>query len=99
MANLSNVDAAKIRAAAQKLSGIEADIQGNVGKISDAMDRLDKGWTSEVKTQFLSVWQEDAEALVEMMGQYMEINELLTQAAQEFEQTENDMVSEVGKLK
>ena len=99
MAKLSNVDAAKIRSTAQKLGDIEAEIRTCVGKINDAISALDKGWQSEVKAQFMGVWQEDAEALCEMMEQYAEVQELLQQAAQDFERTEENMTSHVRKLR
>lgn len=98
MANLSNVDAAKIRATAQKLADIDADIISCVRKINDAISSLNKGWKSEVKAQFMAKWQEDAEALCEMMEQYEEVQELLLKSAQDFERTEEDMASQVRKL-
>ena len=99
MANMTNVDGARIRATAQKLADIDLDILACVRKINDAMAALDKGWKSEVKTQFMQNWQEDAEALCEMMDQYIEVQELLDKAAQDFDRTEDDMVAEVGRLK
>lgn len=99
MANLSNVDADKIRATARKLGDIVEGIVDQVGKISDAMVSLDKGWISDVKDQFLEKWLEDSDALIEMMEQYEEVDSLLEQAAKTFEQNEEDMIAEVGKLK
>ncbi len=99
MSELSNVDAAKIRAAAQKLADIDTQVIANVRKLLDAMSTLDKGWQSEVKAQFMQVWQEDSEALAEMIDQLGEMQELLTATAEEFEATEDEMIGEVGKLK
>ena len=99
MANLTNADAAKIRSTAQKLADIDIDIIANVRKLVNTISTFDKGWQSEVKEQFMQNWQMDAEALVEMMDQYGEIQELLFQAAQEFENTESELMSKVQQLK
>ena len=99
MANLSNVDGDKIRSTAQKLADIDLDIVSCVQKINDAMVALDKGWKSEVKTEFMRNWQEDAEALCEMMDQYVEVQELLLEAAKDFDSTEEEMISQVSKMR
>lgn len=99
MANLSNVDADKIRSTASKLADTVADIISQVNKINDAMMSLDNGWKSEVKAQFMENWFEDSEALIEMMEQYEEVDTLLEEAAQNFEKNEEEMIAEVGKLK
>ena len=99
MADLTNVDGAKIRATAQKLADIDLDILACVRKINDALAALDKGWQSEVKTGFMQNWQHDAEALCEMMEQYTEVQQLLSDAAAEFDRAEEEMRSQVSSLR
>ena len=99
MANMTHVDAAKIRSTAQKLSDIDTSIFNCVEKLSDAMAALDKGWTSEVKASFMQTWAADAEALCEMIDQYVEVQEMLLEAAEDFDNTENEMAAQVAALR
>lgn len=99
MANLSNVDAEKISSTASKLMDIEAQILDLVGKIADDMVSLDKGWNSDVKNQFMNIWVKDSDAMIEMVDQYEELDNLLEETAKAFESNEEEMLAEVGKLK
>ena len=62
MADMTNVDPAKIRQSASKIGALASDLNGNVTKINDALNSLSKGWQSEVATQFMQNWRADQEA-------------------------------------
>ena len=99
MSNLSHIDADKIRSTAQKLADIDIDILNCMEKLAETMDTLDKGWVSEVKASFMQTWEVDAEALCEMMDQYNEVQEMLLEAAQDFDNTENEMAAKVSGMR
>lgn len=99
MADMTNVDADKLRQTAQKIGNLAAQLNGNVTKIRDAMNNLAKGWQSQVATQFMQNWQADQEALHEMVDQYQEVQELMNQLAQEFDASDNEANNFVGKLR
>ncbi len=99
MADMTNVDADKLRQTAQRIGNLAGDLSGNVAKINDALNNLSKSWQSEVATQFMQNWQADQEALKEMVDQYTEIQELMLELAQDFDSSENEVSSLVGKLK
>ena len=99
MANLTNVDAGKLQSAAQKLEDIDREIVSCVRKLHEAISTLDRGWKSEVKTQFMKNWEHDADALCEMMEQYEEVQRLILEAARDFDNTEQEMLSQVRQLR
>ncbi|MCR4903473.1 MAG: WXG100 family type VII secretion target [Butyrivibrio sp.] len=99
MADMTNVDADKLRQTAQKIGSLAGELSGNVAKINDALNSLSKSWQSEVATQFMQNWHTDEEALQEMVDQYNEIEELMQELAQDFDSSENDVSGMVGKLK
>ncbi len=99
MADMTNVDADKLRQTAQKIGSLAGELSGNVAKINDAMNALAKGWRSEAATQFMQNWQADQEALKEMVDQYNEVQELMNELAQDFDNSENEVGGLVGKLK
>ncbi|MCR4786989.1 MAG: WXG100 family type VII secretion target [Lachnospiraceae bacterium] len=99
MADMTNVDAAKLRQTAQKIGNLASDLNGNVAKINDALNNLTKGWQSDAATQFMQNWRTDQEALKEMVDQYMEVSQLMTELAQDFDNSENEVGSLVSKLR
>ncbi len=99
MADMTNVDADKIRQAAGRIGNLASDLNSNVSKINDCLNNLSKGWQSEAATKFMQTWQADQEALHEMVDQYMEVTDLLTELAQDFENSENEVKSMIAKLK
>ena len=99
MPEISNIDSEKIRSAVSQLEGIVDRMNGCVGKFADAIETLDKGWVSEVKTGFMATYQTDWEAMQEMLMQLREINAGLTAAASDFDKTESDNNSGAGALK
>ena len=99
MADMTNVDAARLRQTASKIGNLASDLNVNVSKINDALNNLSKGWQSDVATRFMQNWQADQEALHEMVDQYMEMTDLLTELAVDFENSENEVKGMIGKLK
>ncbi len=99
MADMTNVDADKLRQTAQKIGNFAGDLSGNVSKINDALNSLSKTWQSEVATQFMQNWQADQAALQEMVDQYNEVAELMTELASDFDNSENEVMGLVGKLR
>ena len=99
MADMTNVDAARLRQTASKIGNLASDLNVSVSKINDALNNLSKGWQSDVATRFMQNWQADQEALHEMVDQYMEMTDLLTELAADFENSENEVRSMIGKLK
>ena len=99
MADMTNVDADKLRQTAQKIGSLAGELSGNVAKINDAMNVLAKGWQSEAATQFMQNWHADQEALKEMVDQYNEVQEIMNELAQDFDNSENEVGGLVGKLK
>ncbi len=99
MADMSNVDSDKILSAVGQLEGIVDRMNGCVGKFADAIEALDKGWVSEVKAGFMATYQNDWEAMQEMLGQLREINAMLREAAQDFDKTENETLSGANQLR
>ena len=99
MADMSNIDSDKILSAVGQLEGIVDRMNGCVGKFADAIEALDKGWVSEVKAGFMATYQNDWEAMQEMLGQLREINTMLREAAQDFDKTENETLSGANQLR
>ncbi len=96
---MTNVDAGKLRQSASRISSLASELSGNVSKINDTIGNLSKSWVSDAATQFLQNWQTDEEALLEMVDQYREIADIMTELAQDFEASENESESLVGKIK
>ena len=99
MADMTNVDAGKLRQSASRIGGLAGDLSGNVSKINEAINNLSKSWVSDAATQFLQNWHTDEEALLEMVDQYREVEELMQELAQDFENSENEVGGMVAKLK
>ncbi len=99
MADMTNVDADKLRQSASKIGNLASDLNSNVSKINDTLNSLSKGWQSDVATRFMQNWQADQEALHEMVDQYMEMTDILTELAADFENSENEVRGMIGKLK
>ena len=98
MPDISNVDSEKILSAVSQLDGIVDRMNGCVGKFADAVETLDKGWVSDIKTGFMANWNKDWEALQEMIMQLREINSGLREAASDFDKTESDILGSFGAM-
>ena len=98
MPDMSHIDSEKILSAVSQLESIVARMSGQVGKFSDAIGTLDKGWVSEVKSEFMASYQTDLEAMHEMLQQLTEINTGLREAASDFDKTENEVLACVHAL-
>ena len=99
MPDMSHVDSEKILSAVGQLDGVVDRMNGCVGKFADAIERLDKGWVSEVKTGFMATYQNDWEAMQEMLAQLRELSAALREAASDFDKTENEILSGANALK
>jgi len=99
MADMTNVDAAKLRQSASRIGNLAGDLSGNVSKINEAVNNLSKSWVSDAATQFLQNWHTDEEALLEMVDQYREVSDIMNELAQDFEASENESESLVSKIK
>ena len=98
MPELSNIDSEKILSAAGQLDGIVDRMNGCVMKFADAIETLDKGWVSEVKSGFMANYQNDIGAMQEMISQLHEITGGLRDAASDFNKTESDIIGSFGAL-
>jgi len=99
MADMTNVDAAKLRQSASRIANLAGELSGNVTKINEIFTALSKSWQSEAATKFMQNWHTDEEALKEMLEQYNEVSNLLNELAQDFEASESEVEGLVGKLK
>ena len=69
MADMTNVDAAKLRQSASRIGNLASELSGNVNKINETLNNLSKSWVSDAATKFLQNWRTDEEALKEMVDQ------------------------------
>lgn len=99
MADMTNVDADKLRQTAQKIGGLAGDLNGLVSKINDAMNNLAKSWKSEAATKFMQTWRIDQDALLEMVEQYREVSDMMQELAQDFDNSEDEVGSLLSKLR
>ncbi len=99
MADMTNVDAAKLRQTASKIGNLAGQLSGNVNKIGETLNNLSKSWQSEAATRFMQNWHTDEEALREMVDQYNEVQDIMNELAQDFDSSENEVEGLVGKLK
>jgi WXG100 family type VII secretion target len=99
MADMTNVDAAKLRQSASRIGNLGRELSGNVNKINETLNNLSKSWVSEAATKFLQNWRTDEEALKEMVDQYNEVADLMNELASDFDASENEVEGMVGKLK
>lgn len=99
MADVSNVDAEKIRATVPQLEQVAAGLTAQVNKVKDAVANLDRGWISTVKAEFMTRYRKDEAAMQEMLEQFRELNDLLKETANDFEQTEREILSSFSVLK
>lgn len=99
MADMTNVDAAKLRQSASRIGNLASELSGNVNKINETLNNLSKSWVSEAATKFLQNWRTDEEALKEMVDQYREVADLMNELAADFNASENEVDGMVGKLK
>ena len=99
MADMTNVDAAKLRQSASRIGNLAGELSGNVNKINETLNNLSKSWVSEAATRFMQNWRTDEEALKEMVDQYREVADLMNELAADFNASENEVEGMVGKLK
>jgi uncharacterized protein YukE len=95
---MSNVDSEKIVSTVSQLDSTTDAMMAQMRKIVEAVAALDKGWTSTVKAEFMSRYQNDEAAMSEMVEQYAEISRGLKDIAADLDKTENDIESSVNAL-
>ncbi|MDR0355920.1 MAG: hypothetical protein LBJ64_09355 [Deltaproteobacteria bacterium] len=98
MSDTSNIDSEKILSTCNQLDGVVDRMDGYVMKFAEAIERLDKGWVSEIKAGFMANYQKDLEAMQEMISQLRELTNMLRDAASDFDKTEEDIYSDIGSL-
>ena len=99
MADMTNVDAGKLRQTASKIGSLAGELNGNVTKIGETLNNLTKSWKSEAATKFMQNWRTDEDALREMVEQYKEVQDIMNELAQDFDASDRETESMVGKLK
>ena len=99
MADMTNVDAGKLRQTASKIGNLAGELNSNVSKIGETLNNLSKSWKSDAATRFLQNWRTDEEALKEMVEQYREVQDIMSELAQDIEASDNETESLVGKLR
>lgn len=98
MPDITNVDSERLVSTADRLDGVVDQMNSLVGRFADAIEALDKGWTSEVKAAFMAGYRTDWEAMQEALAQLREFGENLRESAGEFDKTENDILGDVRAL-
>lgn len=98
MADLSNVDSERVLSAASQMDAGVSAMQQCITKLNQAIEALNSGWISSAKSEFMSRYQTDHDALTEMVAQYYEISAQLRDAAQDFDKTESDLISRMSAL-
>lgn len=99
MADMTQVDSEKIMSIVNQLDNIVRRMNVCTDKFAESIQNLDAGWISEVKAPFMANFQVDHEAMQEMVGQLMEINDTLRDAVNDYDKTESDTLSGVGTLR
>ena len=99
MADMTNVDAGKLRQAASRIGNLASELNSNVSKINEVLNNLNKSWQSEAATKFMQNWHTDEEALKEMVDQYTEVQDIMNELAQDFDSSESEVDGLLGKLK
>lgn len=98
MADMTNVDTGRIKSVVSQMDNLVDGMRADSIKIREAINALDKGWNADSKAKFMSRFRAEEEALVEMLEQYLEIGQVLREAADDFERTENEISSQCGSL-
>ena len=84
-----------LRSTAKKIETSAADMGKELKRFQAVIEGLSSTWSSEVKDRFLQNYQKDRAALLEMAEQYTEVAEGLLGIADELEQTEEEISSQI----
>lgn len=95
---MTNVDTGRIKSVVSQMDNLVEGMRADNAKIREAISALDKGWNAESKTKFMTRFRSEEEALAEMLEQYLEIGQVLREAADDFDKTETEINSQCGSL-
>ena len=84
-----------LRSTAKKIETSAADMGKELKRFQAVIEGLSSTWSSEVKDSFLQNNQKDRAAILEMAEQYTEVAEGLLGIADELEQTEEEISSQI----
>ena len=84
-----------LRSTAKKIENSAADMGKELKRFQAVIEGLSSTWSSEVKDRFLQNYQKDRAALAEMAAQYAEVAEGLLWIADELEQAEEEISSQI----
>ena len=84
-----------LRSTAKKIENSAVDMGKELKRFQAVIEGLSSTWSSEVKDRFLQNYQKDRAALLEMAEQYTEVAEGLLGIADELEQTEEEISSQI----
>ena len=95
--NKMEMDPEVLRTTARKVETSAGDVRKELKRFTSVIEGLSSTWSSEVKDRFLQNYQKDRAALLEMAEQYTEVAEGLLGIADELEQTEEEISSQIKK--
>ncbi len=93
--NKMETDPDMLRSAAKKVETAALEVRKEAKRFQAAVEGLSSTWSSEVKDRFLQNYQKDRAALNEMADQYAEVAEGLVWIADELEQAEEEISSQL----
>lgn len=93
--NKIEIDPQTLRSTAKKVESSAADVRKELKRFQAVIEVLGSTWSSEVKDRFLQNYQKDRAALAEMADQYAETAEGLLWIADELEQAEEEISSQI----
>ena len=93
--NKMEMDPEVLRTTARKVETSAGDVRKELKRFTSVIEGLSSTWSSEVKDRFLQNYQKDRAALLEMAEQYTEVAEGLLGIADELEQTEEEISSQI----
>ena len=93
--NKMEMDPEVLRTTARKVETSAGDVRKELKRFTSVIEGLSSTWSSEVTDRFLQNYQKDRAALLEMAEQYTEVAEGLLGIADELEQTEEEISSQI----
>ena len=91
--NKMEMDPEVLRTTARKVETSAGDVRKELKRFTSVIEGLSSTWSSEVKDRFLQNYQKDRAAL--LAEQYTEVAEGLLGIADELEQTEEEISSQI----
>ena len=90
-----DMDPDVLRSPAKKIETSAADMGKELKRFQAVIEGLSSTWSSDAKDRFLQNYQKDRAALAEMAAQYAEVSEGLFWIADELEQAEEEISSQI----